>query len=150
VNALQLPGFREALSLPDQAEQTLSLRTQQVLMYETDITKYGDIFEGSKVIENLTDETAACAREIAMKLRAPGYTRALELVGAELTRLLAERQARIESGEIVQVGVNSFPGEIRLSSAPATTADDSAQRSAERERIDALLRWRQTRDSSAV
>ncbi|HMD04738.1 MAG TPA: methylmalonyl-CoA mutase family protein, partial [Candidatus Binatus sp.] len=51
VNALQLPGFREALALPDQAEQTLSLRTQQVLMYETGLAGYGDIFEGSKVVE---------------------------------------------------------------------------------------------------
>jgi (2R)-ethylmalonyl-CoA mutase len=150
VNALQLPGFREALSLPDLAEQTLSLRTQQVLMYETEITKYGDIFEGSKVIEKLTDETAARARKLAMQLRAAGYTRALEIVGAELTRLLAERQLRIESGQIVQVGVNAFQGVIGLSTAPATTENDSTQRSAERERIEALSRWRQRRDSSAV
>ena len=35
VNALQLPGFREAQALPDEAEQTIGLRTQQVLMHET-------------------------------------------------------------------------------------------------------------------
>src|ERR1035437_5766409 len=62
VNALQLPGFREALALPDQSEQTLSLRTQQVLMHETGLAGYGDIFEGSKIIEKLTAETAARAR----------------------------------------------------------------------------------------
>jgi (2R)-ethylmalonyl-CoA mutase len=150
VNALQLPGFREALSLPDQAEQTLSLRTQQVLMYETEITKYDDIFEGSTLIEKLTEETAARARELAMQLRAAGYTRALEIVGTELTRLLMERQFRIESGQILQVGVNAFQGEIGLSGAPATTDNDSAQRSAEQERISTLARWRQRRDSSAV
>jgi (2R)-ethylmalonyl-CoA mutase len=150
VNALQLPGFREALSLPDQAEQTLSLRTQQVLMYETEITKYGDIFEGSTLIEKLTEETAARARELAMQLRAAGYTRALEIVGTELTRLLMERQFRIESGQILQVGVNAFQGEIGLSGAAATTDNDSAQRSAEQERISTLARWRQRRDSSAV
>jgi ethylmalonyl-CoA mutase len=150
VNALQLPGFREALSLPDQAEQTLSLRTQQVLMYETEITKYGDIFEGSTLIEKLTEETAARARELALQLRAAGYTRALEIVGTELTRLLMERQFRIESGQILQVGVNAFQGEIGLSGAPATSDNDSAQRSAEQERISTLARWRQRRDSSAV
>ncbi|MGA9721245.1 MAG: methylmalonyl-CoA mutase family protein, partial [Candidatus Binatus sp.] len=68
VNALQLPGFREALALPDQSEQTLSLRTQQVLMHETGLAGYGDIFEGSKVIEKLTAETATRAREIAIRL----------------------------------------------------------------------------------
>jgi ethylmalonyl-CoA mutase len=150
VNALQLPGFREALSLPDQAEQTLSLRTQQVLMYETEITKYGDIFEGSTLIEKLTEETASRARESAMQLRAAGYTRALEIVGTELTRLLMERQFRIESGQILQVGVNAFQGEIGLSGTPATPDNDSAQRSAEQERISTLARWRQRRDSSAV
>ncbi|MGO9607361.1 MAG: methylmalonyl-CoA mutase family protein [Candidatus Binataceae bacterium] len=150
VNALQLPGFREALALPDQAEQTLSLRTQQVLMYETEITKYGDIFEGSKVIEKLTDETAARAREIAMKLRAAGYARALDLVAIDLTRLLSDRQRKIESGELVQVGVNSFLGEIGLASASEATSDDGAQAASEKERIDSLSRWRKSRDNSAV
>jgi len=150
VNALQLPGFREALSLPDQTEQMLSLRTQQVLMYETEIGKYGDIFDGSKIIEKLTDETAERAREIAMKLRAAGYTRALDLVAAELTRQLAERQARIESGEIVQVGVNSFLGEIGLTGAAAVSEDDARQHTSEKERIDSLKRWRGSRDDAAV
>jgi len=150
VNALQLPGFREAMALPDQAEQTLALRTQQVLMHETQITRYGDIFEGSKVIEGLTDETAARAREIAMRLRAAGYARALDIVSAELTRLLAERQARIESGEIVQVGVNAFMGEIGLAPPPAPPEDDTSQREAEARRIEALKRWRADRDNSAV
>ena len=150
VNALQLPGFREALSLPDQAEQTLSLRTQQVLMHETQITKYGDIFEGSKVIEKLTDETATRAKEIAMNLRAAGYSRALELVSADLTRLLAERQAKIESGDLVQVGVNAFLGEIGLTGSAAIADDDSSQHRAERERIASLQRWRKERDNAAV
>src|SRR6202171_2392900 len=111
VNALQLPGFREALALPDQSEQTLSLRTQQVLMHETGLAGYGDIFEGSKVIEKLTDETASRAREIAIRLCEAGYARAISIVGADLTRQLAERHRKLESGEIVQVGVNAFLGE---------------------------------------
>jgi ethylmalonyl-CoA mutase len=150
VNALQLPGFREALALPDQAEQALSLRTQQVLMHETEITKYGDIFEGSRVIEKLTGETMARAREIAMNMRAAGYTRAIAMVAAELTRLLAERQRRIESGEIIQVGVNAFTGEIGLARPPQEHGDDEAQTAGERERLKALERWRAERDGAAV
>ena len=73
VNALQLPGFREALALPDQAEQTLSLRTAGADARNRHY-KYGDIFEGSKVIEKLTADIAAQARDIAMKLR-PADTR---------------------------------------------------------------------------
>jgi (2R)-ethylmalonyl-CoA mutase len=150
VNALQLPGFREALALPDQAEQTLSLRTQQVLMHETQITKYGDIFEGSKVIEKLTAETAARAREIAARLRAAGYTRAIGMVAAELTRSLAERQRRIESGEDLLVGVNAFTGDIGLARAPEEQADDGTQAAVESERLAAIERWRSARDGAAV
>ena len=150
VNALQLPGFREALALPDQSEQTLSLRTQQVLMHETEIARYGDIFEGSKVIEKLTDETASGAREIAIRLREAGYARAISIVGADLTRQLTERHRRLESGEIVQVGVNAFLGEIGLTPAPALEADRSAQASRENERIAAIKKWRAARDQAAV
>src|ERR1700730_8069870 len=118
VNALQLPGFREAIALPDQAEQLVGLRTQQVLMYETAIAGYEDIFDGSKVIERITAETAAQARAIAIRLRAAGYVRAIAIVSAELTRLLAERQRKLEAGEIVQVGVNAYTGAIGLVPAP--------------------------------
>ena len=150
VNALQLPGFREALALPDQSEQTLSLRTQQVLMHETEIARYGDIFEGSKVIEKLTDETASGAREIAIRLREAGYARAISIVGADLTRQLTERHRKLESGEIVQVGVNAFLGEIGLTPAPALEADRSAQASKENERIAVIKKWRAARDQTAV
>lgn len=150
VNALQLPGFREALSLPDQSEQTLSLRTQQVLMHETGLAGYGDIFEGSKVIEQLTAETAARAREIAIRLREAGYSRAISIVSGELTRQLAERHRKVESGEIVQIGVNAFTGEVGLAPPPKQNADHAAQASKEKERIESIKKWRATRDQAAV
>jgi (2R)-ethylmalonyl-CoA mutase len=147
VNALQLPGFREAMALPDQAEQALSLRTQQVLMHETGLAEWGDIFDGSKVVEKLTEEIAQRARAIALSLRAAGYARAIATVGAELTRLLAERQRRIASGELVQVGVNAFLDEIGLTGAGAIVDDAAEHAAAERERIESLLRWRRERDA---
>jgi (2R)-ethylmalonyl-CoA mutase len=150
VNALQLPGFREALSLPDQSEQTLSLRTQQVLMHETGLAGYGDIFEGSKIIEQLTAETAARAREIAIRLREAGYSRAISIVSGELTRQLAERHRKVESGEIVQIGVNAFTGEVGLAPPPKQNADHAAQASKEKERIESIKKWRAARDHAAV
>jgi (2R)-ethylmalonyl-CoA mutase len=149
VNALQLPGFREAMALPDQAEQLIGLRTQQVLMHETGVANYGDIFEGSKVIEQLTDETATRARAIAMRLRTAGYARSIAMVSAELTHALAERQRRIEADEIVQVGVNAFFGEIGLTSA-AGDVDTPDYALLERERIETLAVWRAKRDNGAV
>ena len=79
---------------------------------ETDLARYADTFESSKVIEKLTDETAPKAKEITFRLRDVGYTGAISIVGSELTRPLAERQRRLESGEISPVGVSAFLGEI--------------------------------------
>ncbi len=150
VNALQLPGFREALAIPDQFEQTLSLRTQQVLMHETGLAGYGDIFEGSKVIEKLTAETAARAREIAIRLRGAGYSRAISIVSGELTRQLAERYRKVESGEIVQIGVNAFTGEVGLAPPYKENTDHAADALKERERIGSIKKWRAARDQAAV
>ncbi len=150
VNALQLPGFREAMGLPDQAEQLLSLRTQQILMYETEIGRYDDIFEGSKVIEAQTGEIADRARTIAMDLRQAGYKRAIESISSELTRRLTERQGMLEAGEITQVGVNAFTGEIGLVSGEPVYEDAAAQAAAESARIKDVGQWRSHRDSAAV
>ncbi len=150
VNALQLPGFREALAIPDQSEQTLSLRTQQVLMHETGLAGYGDIFEGSKIIEQLTAETAARGREIAIRLRQAGFSRAISIVSGELTRQLAERHRKVESGETVQIGVNAFPGEVGLAPPPKDNADHAAHALKEKERIESIKKWRAARDQAAV
>jgi ethylmalonyl-CoA mutase len=150
VNALQLPGFREALAIPDQSEQTLSLRTQQVLMHETGLVGYGDIFEGSKIIEQLTAETAARARAIAIRLREAGYSRAISIVSGELTRQLAERHRKVESGEIVQIGVNAFTGEVGLAPPSKQNANHAALALEEKERIESIKKWRAARDQAAV
>ena len=149
VNALQLPGFREAMALPDQAEQLLSLRTQQVVMHETGITDYPDIFEGSKVVEEMTRQTMDRGRQVALELRAQGYSRAIATVGAELTRQLAERYRRLESGEILQIGVNAFAGEIGIAKAPVAS-DTTDYAAIERERIAAIAGWRSERDHNAI
>ena len=127
VGALQLPGFREALALPDEAEQTLSLRTQQVLMYETDITEHADIFAGSTVIEAKTAETLAAARAIVDRMRGLGYAQSIDWIGQELTAGLVEWKRSVEAAEIVQVGVNAFEEPIGLVAAadPANKDEDA-------------------------
>jgi (2R)-ethylmalonyl-CoA mutase len=92
VNALQLPGFREAMALPDQAEQLIGLRTQQVLMHETGVANDGDIFEGSKIEIDERDGGRACNRCGA------GSRRAIDRhseCGADAR--VAEQQRRIEA-----------------------------------------------------
>src|SRR3984885_10025459 len=150
VNALQLPGFREAMSLPDRAEQLIGLRPQQVLMPETGITDCGAIFEGSKIIEKLTGETMERARDIAMRMREAGYTKSIGIVSAELTRQLTERQRKLESGEITQIGVNAFPDEIGLAPRAAHIDDAVDYDAIALERIASIAKWRAARDNRAV
>ena len=49
--AVQLPAWNEALGLPRPWDQQWSLRMQQILAYETDLLEYGDLFDGSKVMD---------------------------------------------------------------------------------------------------
>ena len=56
--AIQLPAWNEALGLPRPWDQQWSLRIQQILANETDLLDYPDIFEGSVVMDGLTDELA--------------------------------------------------------------------------------------------
>src|SRR5438132_1616693 len=77
--AIQLPAWNEALGLPRPWDQQWSLRIQQVLALETDLLEREDIFEGSRVMEALTADLAARAREeIARIEEMGGAVRAVE------------------------------------------------------------------------
>src|SRR3712207_970547 len=54
--SLHTNSYDEAIALPTVKASTLSLRTQQVLAYETDVTATVDPFAGSYVVEAMTDE----------------------------------------------------------------------------------------------
>src|SRR5947209_15558877 len=59
--AIQLPAWNEALGLPRPWDQQWSLRIQQVLACESDLLEYGDLFNGSAVVEAKTAELMAGA-----------------------------------------------------------------------------------------
>ena len=149
VGALQLPGFREALGLPDEAEQTLALRTQQVLMYETGLSDHPDIFEGSKVIEKRTAEIAEEALNIAQKMRQMGYTASIGWVSRELSAALVRWQARVESGEQVVVGLNAFEEPVGLAGT-SEAREAAADPEALGRHLDRLAEHKRSRDGGAV
>ncbi len=149
VGALQLPGFREAIALPDQAEQTLSLRTQQVIMYETDIADHPDIFEGSHVIEEKTESIMEAARKTVSDMRGMGYAKAIPWVSGALTESLVEWQARVESGEQVVVGMNAFEEPVNLTPPPSAEAKETNEASIARH-LERLAAWRNKRNNDEV
>ncbi len=61
--AVQLPAWNEALGLPRPWDQQWSLRLMQIGAFETDMLEYGDIFDGSKVIESKVVALTAQIRE---------------------------------------------------------------------------------------
>ncbi|HUJ65070.1 MAG TPA: methylmalonyl-CoA mutase family protein, partial [Acidimicrobiales bacterium] len=107
--AIQLPAWNEALGLPHPWDQQWSLRIQQILAYETDLLEYGDLFEGSRVVEARTAELVEGAQaEMDRILALGGAFEAIEVMKARLVASQSERTRRIESGELPVVGVNRF------------------------------------------
>lgn len=106
--SMSVNSFDEVLATPTRAAATLSLRTQQIVAYETGVTKVQDPLGGSFCVEALTTEIEDAAREIMAKLEGLPDHDAFELM-QQLTREEAYRRQRaIDAGEIKMVGVNCF------------------------------------------
>ncbi len=107
--ALQLPAWNEALGLPRPWDQQWSLRIQQILAFESDLLEYGDIFDGSVIIEKKTRELAEESwSELEDVLELGGAFEAIDELKARLVGSQAERVRRIETGDLQVVGVNCF------------------------------------------
>jgi ethylmalonyl-CoA mutase len=151
--AIQLPAWNEALGLPRPWDQQWSLRIQQVLAFETDLLEYGDLFDGSHVVEAKTAELVEAAREELDSILANGGAFAnLEDLKSRLVQSHAERVRKIESGEITMVGVNRF---TETASSPLTSSlagEDSilvVDPASEREQVEATVAFRANRDATA-
>ncbi len=152
--AIQLPAWNEALGLPRPWDQQWALRMQQVLAYETDLLEYEDLFEGSRVVEAKVAELVAAARaEIDRVAESGGAVAAVEsgYMKGQLVASLAERRRRMESGEVVVVGVNRFattePSPLQAEGAAAIETVDPAVEAAA---VEAIQAWRAERDTAAV
>jgi (2R)-ethylmalonyl-CoA mutase len=150
--AIQLPAWNEALGLPRPWDQQWSLRIQQILAYETDLLEYGDIFEGSHVMDALVDDLVEGARaEMAVVAEHGG---AVEAVGYMKTQLVESHRARIgaiERGELKVVGQNAFTS---TEPSPLQEGEDggilTVDPGVEAGQIEALERWRAERDGESV
>jgi len=149
-----LPAWNEALGLPRPWDQQWSLRMQQVLAYESDLLEYDDIFEGSTVVAAKVAEIKGGARtEIDHILGLGGAVAAVEsgYLKSALVSSLALRRRRIESGEVVVVGVNKFTESepnplVGGADGDIMTVDPAVEASAK----DAIRAWRAARDAVAV
>jgi len=151
--AVQLPCWNEALGLPTPWDQQWSLRIQQVLALESDLLDYGDLFEGSVVIERKVDELCEAAQaELDWVLEGGGSFAMIDAMKGRLVQSHAERVRRIESGDLKVVGVNCF-----TESEPSPLADIAKRGgivtvdpAVEQEHTAAIAEWRSARDRDAV
>jgi methylmalonyl-CoA mutase N-terminal domain/subunit len=146
--SLHTNSYDEAIALPTVKAATLALRTQQVLAYETDVTATVDPFAGSYVVEAMTDEVEAGARELMAKVEELGGAVAAIEKGfqkSEIERSAYEVAKGIDSGERVVVGVNRYQSAQEDRYEPLRV-DPSIEQD-QRERLRVL---RDKRDNAAV
>jgi ethylmalonyl-CoA mutase len=148
--SLQLPAWNEALGLPRPWDQQWSLRIQQVLAFETDLLEYGDIFDGSKVIEAKTAELVDGSwAELQDVLDLGGAFEAIEELKGRLVRSHTERMRHIENGELTIVGVNQF-----TETAPSPLGGEESilkvAAGVQDEVIADVQAWRSNRDADTV
>ena len=101
----------EALCTPTEKAVTLSLRTQQILAHEANITNTVDPLGGSYFLETLTSELEEKALDYIKRIdEMGGAVRAIEngFYQREISEASFMRHQRIESGDDVVVGVNEF------------------------------------------
>jgi methylmalonyl-CoA mutase len=109
--SLHTNSFDEAIALPTEFSARIARNTQLILQEESHITDVIDPWAGSYMMEKLTQEMADAASAIIAEVDAMGgMTRAVDSGWAKLKieAAAAEKQARIDSGKDVIVGVNKY------------------------------------------
>ncbi|MEZ5964604.1 MAG: methylmalonyl-CoA mutase [Planctomycetota bacterium] len=142
--SLHTNALDEAIALPSEFSARIARNTQLVLQHETDLCRTVDPWGGSYYVERLTDDLAARARSLIDEVEAlGGMAKAIEtgLPKLRIEEAAARRQARIDSGRDVIVGVNRFRSE-RPTSVDVLRVDNVAVRRAQIERLAELRRGR--------
>ena len=146
--SLHTNSFDEALALPTEFSARIARNTQLVIQEETGITNVVDPLAGSYYVESLTDELVKAAREIIDEVEElGGMTKAVEtgMPKLRIEEAAALRQAGIDRGEEVIVGVNKYQLEVEPD-IDVLDIDNSAVREAQVARLETV---RSSRDQQA-
>ncbi|MBK7949707.1 MAG: methylmalonyl-CoA mutase [Deltaproteobacteria bacterium] len=149
VQTLATSSYDEALGLPSDEAVRTSLRTQQILAFETGVTRTADPLGGAFYVEYLTDRIEESILAYMKRVEEQGGgLAAIESgwVRREIEEEAYRKQRRIEEGQQAVVGVNRFAesGEARYAAMPAVGADTEA------EQLERLARVRAERDAARV
>ncbi len=109
--SLHTNSYDEAIALPTEKAARLALRTQQVLAFESDVTKTVDPFAGSYAVESLTDEIEEAVDALMAQVQSRGGAVAAIEQGfqkSEIEKSAYQFAQEIDAGERIVVGVNRF------------------------------------------
>ena len=109
--SLHTNSFDEAIALPTPTSSRIARNTQLILQHETGITDTVDPLAGSYYVESLTNELIEKANALIEQVEEMGgMTKAVQegFPKAEIEKVAAARQAHIDSGSQVIVGVNKY------------------------------------------
>jgi methylmalonyl-CoA mutase N-terminal domain/subunit len=112
--SLHTNSLDEAYALPGEQAVTIALRTQQILAHETGVANAADPLGGSYLLETLTLETEAAARDYIRRIDEMGGMLPAIEAGFPQTEIAAASyryQKEVETGERTVVGVNRFQSE---------------------------------------
>ena len=145
--SLHTNGFDEAVTLPTPFSARIARNTQLLLQEETGITRVVDPLAGSYYVESLTNAIATEARKLIQEVEEfGGMTKAIQagMPKLRIEEAATRRQARVDRGEDVVVGVNRYQVESDRE-LELLAIDNSAVREKQLAR---LRQIRSTRDES--
>ena len=147
--SLHTNSLDEAIALPTEFSSRIARNTQLIIQEETHITNVVDPWAGSYMMEKLTQDMADEAWKLIEEVeQMGGMTQAVESGWAKLKieASAAEKQARIDSGKDVIVGVNKYKL-AKEDKVETREIDNTAVRTSQVERLKNI---RASRDSAAV
>ncbi len=146
--SLHTNAFDEALGLPTEESATIALRTQQILAYESGAAETVDPLAGSYYVESLTD---------GIEREAVGLLQRIDDIGGAVAAIEAGFPQReiedaayayaraIDDGQVTVVGLNRHAVDDDVE--PELMVVDPR---VERDQVEALARWRATRDGAVL
>jgi methylmalonyl-CoA mutase len=147
--SLHTNALDEALALPTDFSARIARNTQLYLQHETDITRVVDPWGGSYYVEKLTHDLMDGAWTLIEEVeQLGGMAKAIEsgVPKMRIEEAAARKQARIDSGRDVIVGINRYQSGV-TAPIPVLDIDNAAVRESQIRRLTELKR---TRDSEAV
>ncbi len=147
--SLHTNSFDEAIALPTDDSARIARNTQLILQNETGVTKTVDPLAGSYFVENLTEELSKKAWDIIKEIeKLGGMTKAVKagIPKLKIEESATKKQAKVDSGTRVVVGVNKFKNP-KEPSVDVRVIDNNRVRDDQIKKIQAI---KESRDTKSV